>query len=47
MSRPIVVGYLAKVSRLPFDKAIFSRSAAHYERLGKMDTRTKKKYQQE
>ena len=47
MSPPVVVGYLAKVSRLLFNEAVFSTTAGYYGRFGKMFTRTKKKYQQE
>ena len=47
MSPPVVVGYLAKVSRLLFDETVSSTTAGYYGRLGKIDTRTKKNYQQE
>ena len=47
MSPAVIVGYLAKVSRLLFHEAFFGTTARYYGRLGKMDTRTKKKYQQE
>ena len=47
MGPPVAVGYLAKVSRLLFDEAFFGTTAGYYGRLGKMFTRTKKKYQQE
>ena len=43
MSPPVVVGYLAKVSRLLFDETVSSTTAGYYGRLGKIDTRTKKK----
>ena len=32
MSPPVVVGYLATVSTLLFDEAVFSRNAGYYER---------------
>ena len=42
MSPPVVVGYLAKVSRLLFDEAVLSTIGEYYGRFGKNDTRTKK-----